>query len=50
MEKTRVIGDLEVGGQRGRIFFRGGCIGSISATEYKDPQKVIKRWKKESEL
>ena len=47
MDKKRlfIIADLGVGGERGRIF-KGFSIGTISATEYKDPEKVIKKWKR----
>ena len=47
-KKLMVIGDLEVGGERGRVFHNLGAIGTISATEYKDPEKIVKRWKREN--
>ena len=44
MERTtKVVCDLGVGGQRGRVTM-GGSATAISATEYKDPQKTIKRF------
>jgi len=36
--------DLGVGGERGRVLFGGGIATAVTATEYKDPQKVIKKW------
>lgn len=36
-----VLCDLGVGGQRGRVFSMNGVIGSLSATDYKDPPKVM---------
>ena len=33
--------DLEVGGQRGRVFSPEGIIGALSATDYKDPPKTL---------
>lgn len=39
----KVMCDLEVGGQRGRVFHPVGMIASLSATDYKDPPKVIVR-------
>lgn len=47
-KKIVIVGDLRVGGERGRIIHRKGVATSLSATEYKDPQKVIKRWKRKS--
>jgi hypothetical protein len=44
MGKTRKQGHLGTGGQRGRVFDRGGCSATILGTEYKEPQKVIKKW------
>ena len=51
MDKVRrkriiIVGDLEVGGERGRVVSGGGNATAITATEYKDPQKVLKRWKR----
>jgi hypothetical protein len=46
MKKIIILCDLKVGGERGRVLFRGGQATTISATEYKDPMKVIKVWKK----
>lgn len=43
MAEIRVIGDLEVGGERGRVIYPLGMSTAITATEYKDPQKTIKR-------
>ena len=39
-----VICDLGVGGERGRVLFRGGLASAVTATEYKDPMKVIKKY------
>ena len=36
-----VLCDLEVGGQRGRVFSPDGIIGALSATDYKDPPKAL---------
>ena len=49
-KKLMVIGDLEVGGERGRVFHNLGAIGTISATEYKDPEKIVKRWKRNTSI
>lgn len=37
----RTAGDLGVGGQRGRVFSINGIVGCLSATDYKDPPKII---------
>lgn len=37
--------DLGVGGERGRVFSKNGIMPSVTATEWKDPMKVIKKWK-----
>ena len=41
--RIRVMCDLEVGGERGRVHYRKGLNPAISATEHKDPIKVIKK-------
>lgn len=41
MNKLIQIGDLGVGGQRGRIFSTQGIIPTVSATDWKDPQKIL---------
>ena len=46
LHKVKTLCDLGVGGERGRIIFRGGCAATLSGTEYKDPQKVLKKWRK----
>ena len=43
-KKIKIICHVEVGGERGRVFDKKRVIGSLSATDYKDPPKVIKRW------
>ena len=42
-KKIRVLCDLGVGGERGRVFDRNCVIGALSSTDYKDPPKAIKR-------
>ena len=37
----RTVGDLGVGGQRGRVFSINGIAGCLSATDYKDPPKIL---------
>lgn len=37
----RTVGDLGVGGQRGRVFSTNGIVGCLSATDYKDPPKIM---------
>ena len=37
----RTVGDLGVGGQRGRVFSINGIVGCLSATDYKDPPKIL---------
>lgn len=37
----RTVGDLGVGGQRGRVFLTNGIVGCLSATDYKDPPKIL---------
>lgn len=32
---------------RVRVFHRGGCNPGLRATDYKDPTKVVKKWKSE---
>lgn len=41
-KKIKIIGDIEVGGERGRVMDRGGAAVSMTSTDYKDPAKVIK--------
>lgn len=43
-KKIIVRCDLGVGGERGRVI--KGVSTSITATEHKDPLKVIKKWKR----
>lgn len=45
-KKIRIIGDIKVGGERGRVQHRGGCCVSMTSTDYKDPAKVLKKWQK----
>lgn len=45
-KKMLIIGDIEVGGERGRVQHRGGCNVSLTSTDYKDPAKVIKKYRK----
>lgn len=44
-----VLCDLGVGGERGRVMSRGGTSTAMTGTEYKDPMKVVKKWKKSSD-
>ena len=44
-KKIIILCDLGVGGERGRVVSGGGTATSITATEYKDPQKVVKNVK-----
>lgn len=37
----RTVGDLGVGGQRGRVFSTNGIVGCLSATDYKDLPKIL---------
>ena len=37
-----ILCSLEVGGERRRVFDPKGISGSLSATDYKDPPKIIK--------
>lgn len=47
MEKRiEVIGDIEVGGERGRVLSPKLLASSLTSTDYKDPQKTVKRVKK----
>lgn len=43
--RIKVIGDLGVGGERGRVIW-GGIATALTGTDYKDPQKVIKKYEK----
>lgn len=45
MNRMIQIGDLGVGGQRGRIFSTHGIIACVSATDWKDAQKILIRRK-----
>lgn len=36
-----LVGHTGTGGQRGRVFSPNGCIAALSATDYKDAQKII---------
>lgn len=42
MKKLKILCDLGVGGERGRVFCRKQIIGALSSTDYKDPPKAIK--------
>ena len=42
MKKLKILCDLGVGGERGRVFCRKHIIGALSSTDYKDPPKAIK--------
>lgn len=44
--KIIVLCDLGIGGERGRVMSGGGISPAITGTEYKDPQKVVKKWKR----
>lgn len=37
----RTVGDLGVGGQRGRVFSINGIVGCLSSTDYKNPPKIL---------
>ena len=43
MRKINIVGDLEVGGERGRVIYPDGLASAITATEWKDPQKTVKK-------
>ena len=47
MKKIVVLCDLGVGGERGRVLYGGGISSAVTATEYKDPMKVVKRYGEE---
>ena len=47
-KKIRVMCDLGVGGERGRVFNYKCLVGALSSTDYKDPPKVIKKWKRKA--
>lgn len=40
-KKAKILCDLGVGGERGRVFSADGIIGALSATDYKDPEKIL---------
>lgn len=41
MSRIKILTDLEVGGQRGRVLSPDGIATTLSATDYKDPPKVL---------
>ncbi len=41
MNRIKVLADLEVGGQRGRVLSPNGIAVTLSATDYKDPPKIV---------
>ena len=41
----RILGHIGVGGERGRVINPKSTMTSLSATDYKDPPKTIKRYK-----
>lgn len=41
MNEIKVLADLEVGGQRGRVYDSAGIAAALSATGHKDPPKII---------
>ena len=45
-KKIRVMCDIGVGGERGRVFDPKGLVGALSSTDYKDPPKTIKKIQK----
>jgi hypothetical protein len=50
MKKIIILCDLGVGGERGRVLDRKGIATSVTATEYKDPLKTIKKWERKKSL
>jgi hypothetical protein len=48
MKRLIVLCDLGVGGERGRVLHRKGLATAVTATEYKDPMKVLKKCKRKS--
>ena len=49
-KKIEVIGDIEVGGERGRIISPLMCASSLTSTDYKDPRKTLKRVDMKTEI
>ena len=45
--KIIVLCDLGVGGERGRVMDGGGIAPALTGTDYKDAQKVLKRYGKQ---
>lgn len=41
MNKLIIVGHLGVGGQRGYVFRPDGVCPCLSATQYKDPTKIV---------
>ena len=48
-KEVRVLGHLEVGGERGRVINPRSFMTALSATDYKDPPKTIKHLTKREE-
>lgn len=44
-KKIKIIGDIEVGGERGRVMDRGGLSVSMTSTDYKDAPKAVKKYR-----
>ena len=40
-KKAKILCDLGVGGERGRVFSVDGIIGALSATDWKDAEKIL---------
>ena len=41
--KIKVVGKLPTGGQRGIVYSESGNVGCLSATQYKDPSKILSK-------
>ena len=49
-KRMLIVGDIDVGGgERGRVVSKNASATTISATEYKDPQKTFRRWRRKND-
>ncbi len=49
MNKVKILCDLGVGGQKGLVYGIGGVCSALTATQYKDPHKIVVKAKEKTQ-
>lgn len=49
IKEIKALCDLEVGGQKGIVYYPFGICSALTATQYKDPHKVLLKKKRKSQ-